>query len=304
MDLILHIGAPGTDEGRIAAWIRHNQRAFEGAGVAVPDPDGFVADLARARDTGSGADALAREEAFLRGQGASGARRRMVVSAPDALLPRADVLCPEGFCRRGLDARLDGLRALFPRTRLTLLLAVRRPSDLVPALLSADGVPEAAHLMPALSDETLPWTALVQAIRARLPGARLVAWRHEDLPRVWPRVLGGMMPAGASLPTAGLLDLAAADLGAEARLRLDRYLARTGPVSAGTLSRLVGVFADRFGHAGRVRTGYQGDLPDWLARRLGDMDAGYRTEWEDLSNQAGVQALHPPPAEGVQPEFV
>ena len=36
MQLILHLGAHGTDEGRIAAWIARNRETFEGQGIAVP----------------------------------------------------------------------------------------------------------------------------------------------------------------------------------------------------------------------------------------------------------------------------
>ena len=297
MELILHIGAHGTDGGRIAGWIRQNQTTFEAGGVAVPDPAQFVAGLERALAPGQPGDPLAREEAFLRAQGATGARRRMVVSAPDILMPPQAVLHPEGFYQHGLAARLDGLRGLFPRTRVTLALAVRQASGLVPDLLAGGTLTDIDTLKPALSDETLPWTALVQGLRAGLPRARLVVWRHEDLPRVWPRVVAGMVPAGAGLPAAGLLELAAADLGAEARLRLGRYLSRTGPVNAGTLSRLAEVFADRFGRAGTPRA-VLADGPAWLSRRLADLDAGYLTEWGDLSSQAGVQALQPRSIEG------
>ena len=60
----------------------------------------------------------------------------MVVSAPDILMPPQAVLHPEGFYQHGLAARLDGLRGLFPRTRVTLALAVRQASGLVPDLLA------------------------------------------------------------------------------------------------------------------------------------------------------------------------
>lgn len=293
MQLILHLGAHGTDRGRIAAWIALNRATFEAGGTAAPPPRLFLARLSEALDRDRARDPLAREEALLRGLGASGQRRRMVVSAPGLLGAPQDVLAPEGFYQRNVARRLHALSVLFPRTRITLMLAVRRASALVPQILPDDpGAAEA--LMPAIPGEALPWSRLAQTIRRELPQAALVVWRHEDLPALWPQVLGEFVGPGAPLPPAGLMDFATLGLGAEARLRMLRYLAGAGaaPVSAGQLRQVAAAFARRYGAAPD-----EGDpgaaLPGWLRLRLAELDAGQITEWGDLAGLPGLRALMP-----------
>lgn len=289
MRLVLHIGAHGTDEGRIADWIARNRGGLEAEGIAAPPPRQFLARISEALDAGRDADPLAREEALLRGLGASGQRLRMVVSAPGLLGPASDVLVPEGFYARDVARRLYGLGTLFPRTRLTVLLAVRTASGLIPAILPDEpGAAEA--LLPLVPDETLPWSRLVRAIRQHLPRAALVVWRHEDLARVWPAVLGEIV-GPAALPPAGLLDFAAAELNAEARLRMTRYLAEAdaAPASAGQLRQVAEVFARRYGRA--VPRDAAAALPGWVRHRLAELDAGYVTEWGDIAGIEGLRAL-------------
>ena len=290
MQLILHLGAHGTDEGRIAAWIARNRETFEGQGIAVPAPSLFLARLSAALDQGRDADPRAREEALLRGLGASGARQRMLVSAPGLLGSAADVLAADGFYVRDVARRLHALQTLFGRTRIVAMLAVRRAGGIIPPLWPDDSDAGLAPI-PALADDTLPWARLVATIRRQLPRAGVLAWRHEDWSRVWPQVLDAMVGPGRVLPSAGLFDLAAIGLGAEARLRAGRYVAAHPPSSAGHLRRVIEAFDRRY-PAGANPSAAR-DLPGWLPPRLRELDAGYATEWGDLAGLTGVRVLSP-----------
>ncbi|WP_323019731.1 hypothetical protein [Pararhodobacter sp.] len=292
MRLVLHIGAHGTDRGQVAAWIAQNRAALEAGGIVAPPPRLFLARISEALDLQRDADPLTREEALLRGLGATGQRRRMVVSAPGLLGSVADVLAPDGFYTRDVARRLYGLRTLFPRTGLSFLLAVRKASGVIPAILP-DEAGAAEALLPLLTEDTLPWSRLADTIRRQVPGASLLAWRHEDLPQVWPGVLAEIVGNRAPLPPAGLLDFAAAGLGAEARLRLTRYLAsaEAPPASAGQLRQVAGVFARRYGAAPDPDPA--AGLPGWARARLQELDAGYATEWGDLAGIEGVRVLMP-----------
>ncbi len=290
MRLVLHIGAHGTDGGLIAGWIARNRDALAAQGIAAPPPRLFLQRLSAALDEGRDAEPLAREEALLRGLGASGQRLRMVVSAPGLLGSAADVLSPEGFYVRDVARRLYGLGSLFPRTRITLLLAVRGARGVIPALLPQEpGAAEA--LLAHIPDETLPWSRLVATLRHQLPRAGLVAWRHEDLAQVWPGVLQALVGQGAVLPAAGLLDFAATGLGAEARLRLGRYLAEVPASSAGQLRQTAAVFARRYGQG--LDSDPAAALPGWARLRLAELDNGYATEWGDLAGREGLRILMP-----------
>ena len=286
------MGAHGTDGGRIAAWIARNRGVLEAEGIAAPPPRLLLARVSEVLDDKRDADPLEREEALLRGLGASGQRLRMVVSAPGLLGAASDVLAREGFYARDVARRLYGLGTLFPRTRLTVLLSVRRASGMLPAILPDE--PGAAELLlPMVGDETLPWSRLAGAIRRHLPRATLVVWRHEDLARVWPGVLAEIVGPKAALPPAGLLDFATEELNAEARLRMNRYLTEAGaaPASAGQLRLMAEAFGRRYGTA--VPKDPAASQPGWVRNRLAKLDAGYATEWGDILGIDGVRGLMP-----------
>ncbi|MBN8290351.1 hypothetical protein JI664_00070 [Rhodobacter sp. NTK016B] len=292
MKLALHIGAHGTDSGAIAQWIARNETSLGAAGILAPPPRLFLDRLSEALDLGRDEDPVTREAALFQALGADGDTGRVIVSAPGLLGSVCDALAADGFYVRDVARRLFALRTLFPTAELTLLMAVGAPSRVLPALLPPDPAGQEA-CVPILSDDTLPWARLAMTIRHHLPQARLRVWRHEDLPHVWPQVLGDLVGPDAALPPVGLLDLAAADLSAEARLRLERYIARPDHAakSAGQLRRLCAAFARRFGRASPPDPAQA--LPEWIRQRLDALDAGYLTEWADLAALSGVEAITP-----------
>lgn len=298
MHLVLHVGAQGTDGGQIAAWLARNRAALEPQGLALPAPGAFLRRISAALDQGRADDPFVREEALLRDLGASGQRLRMVVSAPGLLGSSADVLALEGFYQRDLRRRLHALGTLFPRTRLSLLLATAPARHVIPALLpDTPGAAEA--LLAAIPEDRLPWARLAQSIRNQLPRAQLIVWRHEHLSRVWPQVFHALVGPGVVLPLAGLVDFAARELGAEATLRLRRYLSTNPPQGARQLCDVAAVFGRRFGLAAPADV--RADLPGWLHERLAELDRGHETEWAELVATRGVSVLPGTVEDGVAP---
>ena len=288
MRLILHLGAHGTDDGLIAGWIARNRGALGSMGIAAPEPQDFVTRVAKALDVAAKHEPLAREEALLRGLGASARRRWMVVSAPDLLGPATDVVSAEGFYAKAVVRRLSDLHSLFPRCRITVLLAVRGASALLPRL--APQAPDfLTERLPLLALDTLPWARLVASLRHHLPHARTVIWRQEDLAQVWPAVLTQIVGPERIVPPAGLVDFAALALGAEARVRLLRYLTRNPPRRLHQLKRMAEAFGSRYGTC--APQALPETLPAWVGVELMRLDAGYGTEWDDICARDGVLAL-------------
>lgn len=242
-EVVLHLGAHATDAGRFARWLDLNRETLADLGTGVVDPPHFARTISHALAEQGGAGSLAQETALLArlSPGAS----RLVVSAPGLLGPVSQVVAPQGFYRRDVARRLHGLRVLFHRCKLTLLLAIREPRHILPALLARSEAPDIQTALGWVDDETLPWAGLVANMRRHVPGADIVVWRHETLPDLWPEVLDCL--AGAPAPTRGLLETMPLALSAEAVHRLRGYLARTPPESAAQLARVVRAFGRRYG---------------------------------------------------------
>lgn len=289
--LVLHLGAHCTDDGLIAGWLARNTAALEAQGLAVPTARHFLTTISQALAAQEGAVSTPAQEAgLLRVLGVTEARQRLVVSAPGLLGPANRVIAPEGFYIHDVARRVYALRVLFPRTPMAFMLAVRRASGIVPGLLSADDARDPEDVLPLLDEDSLPWTPLISAIRGQAPNAPLTVWRHESLPQVWPDVLRGLVGADCVLPLAGLMDMAAARLSAEARLRAGRYLSTNPPATAAQLQRVVALFGERFGLLGSPRDQVVA-APGWVQQQLARLDMSYDTEWEDVSNSKGVRAL-------------
>lgn len=288
MRLVLHLGAHGTDGGLFANWIARNRSALSEQGIAAPPPRQFLAYLSDALERRKDDDPHVREEALLRSLGATGRRRWMVVSAPGLLGPASGIIAPDGFYQRDVSRRLMGLKALFPRCHLTLLLGLRTASHMVPAILPDDSA-AIAETLPLLGDETLPWSGLVDTIQQQLGHARFVVWQHENVAEIWPQILSELVGPARVLPPDGLLNIATAHLNAEARLRLERYIAGAPPATARNLAQVAAVFARRFGVT-RPQDETQ-DLPAWARQQLARLDLSYETEWDDIVGREGVLAL-------------
>lgn len=288
--LVLHVGAHGTGGGMLAGWLARNRVALEAQGLVLPPPPQFLRAISEALDKGRDDDPVLRERRLLQDLGVTGPMGRVIVSAPGLLGAGADVLAAEGFYRRDVARRLHALAVLFPETPITLLLAIDRAQVVIPALLPDE--PGAAEIvMAGITEETLPWARLAHAIRGQLPRAGLVIWRNDAHAEVWPRILRALVGPDVVLPVVGLFDLAARGLGAEARLRAQRYLTGNPPGSARQLRDVVTAFGKRFGT--QTPEDPTRDLPGWLRERLAGLDRGYATEWADLAGMAGVTCLHP-----------
>lgn len=288
MRLVLHLGAHGTDGGLFANWIARNRSALSEQGIAAPPPRQFLAYLSDALERRKEDDPHVREEALLRSLGANGRRRWMVVSAPGLLGPASGIIAPDGFYQRDVSRRLQGLKALFPRCHLTLLLGLRSASTMVPAILP-DGDEAIAQSLPLLGDETLPWSRLVDTIQRQLGHARFVVWQHENVAELWPQILSEMVGPARVLPPDGLLNIATTHLNAEARSRMEHYITGAPPATARNLAQVAAVFARRFGVVSP--TDATQNLPAWAQQHLARLDSSYETEWDNIVGRSDVLAL-------------
>ncbi len=301
-EVILHLGAHGTDEGSLASWLAGNEADLAARGTQVMRARRFRRRLEQSlADHGDGVDDADRR-AFVDALGLRGDLTRLAVSAPGLLVPRASVLASEGLFGTDATSRLRGLGDLLPGgVALTLGLAIARASALVPALMAGATAPADTGMVEAwlqrLPEPTLPWAALVAQIRQDLPQARLVVWRHERVAQTWPQVLArmsGLDAADAALPMAGVEDFAMLGIVPAAHAPMRRYIAAKPPPNPALMQRVAAAFAQGYGRLADDVPGFDRPglaLPEDLQERLIALDEGYGAQWSAISAIEGVETL-------------
>ncbi|MCC5988816.1 MAG: hypothetical protein JJT95_14145 [Pararhodobacter sp.] len=302
-EVILHLGAHGTDNGTISAWLDRNAAVMVKGGTLVMPARRFLQRLSQSLADLGESPGEADRRAFGDELGLGGHITRLAVSAPALLGPLGETISAEGFYARSATRRLHALGRLLPRdVSLTLALAIARPGAIVPALLAAEepepdrGAIEAR--LEWLPEETLPWATLVRHIRHELPRARMLVWRHESIPRIWPEVLSRLAGAGEdaemTLPVGGAEDLAMQGIADEGRQRMRDYIARKPPPTPALMQRVAAAFAQGYGRTLPGAAGAAGDgiaLPGAVRERLAQLDEGYAAQWSAIAGMDGVEAL-------------
>lgn len=302
-ELILHLGAHGTDDGKFAAWLEANAAMLGRDGTVAMPARQFLRLFAQSITDSGEAPGAADRRAFADELGLGGQVLRLVASVPALLGPASDVITAEGFYARDATSRLRALVRFLPEdTALTLAFAIARPGIILPALVAAPApLPDPAMIemrMGWLHGETLPWARLVRRIRQDVPQARLMVWRHECLHQIWPEILsrlaGYAETEGRSLPVAVAEEFAMQGIGAEGRRRMRRYIAEKPPPTAALMQRVAAAFAQGYGRTADNEADIAGTgvaLPRRVRERLTRFDEGYAAQWSAIADMDGVEIL-------------
>ena len=285
MQIVLHCGAHATDEDAIQGVLRRNAAMLSEHGVAVPDPALYRGPLHEALQfmrTGSGQDETGFDLAKL--PGVDGARRVILSHAGFLGIPSRIV--EGGALYPVARRRLEQIGALFPQARLSLALALRDPADFLIgawALQSDMTEEEFVERLPAPGPF---WPKLVASLQEALPGQEIVLWRHEDLPALWPLVIGELTGLGADMDYPGAEELVAPALSENGRARLARYLEEKPPLGLAQRRRILEVFLEK----APART----DAPatEGMAARIAAMGPWpYEADMAALGDMPGVRLL-------------
>ncbi|NHX22099.1 hypothetical protein, partial [Escherichia coli] len=84
------------------------------------------------------------------------------------------------------------LRDVFPGHEVRFYLALRNPATFIPALFEASSATEFPAFIAGQDLASMLWSGPVSRIREACPDVPLTLWCNEDLPLLWPDVLGAI----------------------------------------------------------------------------------------------------------------
>lgn len=294
MQVVFHLGAHRTDEGRVLKALLKDRALLATRGTAALLPQKFRPLLRQASRSPSGdlfGDSTAAR--LFADQLPEGVAKRVILSSEHLLaIPGAviqnDMLYPEA------GETIAALAATFAGDDCVFCLALRNPATLVPAVMSLLPGQGYSDVMGSAHPLDLRWSETIARLRAAAPGARLVLWCNEDLPFVWPEVLRRLAGLQPNDPIAGENDLVATLVSPEGLAQLEQRLSEAGagkvvPVAdrrdivASVLAEFLQPGADEEEVA----------LPGWTQGLVDRMSADYATDIADIAALPGVEFLTP-----------
>ncbi|MCX7889729.1 MAG: hypothetical protein N2422_08395 [Rhodobacteraceae bacterium] len=291
MQAVFHLGAHGTDDGRLVRCLLRSRGLLEAEGVAVPTP-------LRYRK-------LIRETLMRLRGGEPGEEDRAAIldAVLDGDLPARLVLSGDGFlglAARALDGgriypaarrRAAGLANLFPEDACEFHIAIVHPAAFATALLARPDAAEVAAALAGADPLGLRWTPVIAALCDGVPDARIVVWCHEDAPLIWPEVLRTLIGRPAFGPLEGEEAFVQGLLSPEGQAELARRLAAAPPGDIGARRAAVADCLSLHPLPGALDLPCT--VPGWTADTIARMTEIYEAELADVATLPGVEVIVP-----------
>lgn len=289
MQVVIHIGAHSTDEGRILRSLLKSRASLAEKGVAVPPPGRYRPLLRDTLAALRGAPASEEVQEQLIEALTDDERPRRVVLSNEFLLGVAQRLVTDQGLLAGSGRRLAALANLFPQSEVSFCLALRNPATLIPAMLGRTQGLTYRALMAETRPEALRWPPVLREMRDAVPECEITVWQNEDTPLIWPELLRTLADVAEDVPLEGDEDLIATLLPEDALLRLRAHLAAHPPGSVDQRRRAVSAFLERFALPGAVEETV--DLPGWDDDLVERITAQYEADWDRVRDMPGLRRL-------------
>ncbi len=294
MQIVLHVGAHVTDEGRLLKGLMRNAAPFAARGIAVPPPSRYRTLLRDAMTAlGPGAtphpDARAMVLAQLLDAGQPEPER--LILSQENLFAFPSHVIEGGVLYRRAAERLAALARLFPGDSIEVFLGLRNPASFLPALAAqADRVKFDAQLARTDVYE-LSWSRMIMDLRSALPQIDITVWANEDTPLIWGSLLREMAGIEPNVKISGAFDLLSEIMTKEGMIRFRAYLKTQTVMTEMQKRRVISAFLDKFARPDQIEQVV--DLPGWTDDLVADVTESYEEDLYQIARIPGVTLIAP-----------
>ena len=291
MQVVYHIGAPGTDDDLLLGSLLKNRAALARQNIIVPPPTRYRTVV---RDTGNA----------LEGRPANDEVQAALIDAivDEHRIDRLILSDPRFICINRLvvqgpqiwpmiDRKAAQLRGLFPSAEVEFFIGMRDPATLIPELWKTSKISDFEEFTANMQPHAVAWSEMLRRLRNALPGCPVTVWCNEDTPLLWGEILREMAAIGADMPLDGQDDLVETIMDPEGFDRLKAYLRDTPPETEMQRRRIVAAFLDRYAREDAIEE--ELDLPGWTEELMADLTESYENDMEVIARLPGVTLLAP-----------
>ncbi|MEL6585291.1 MAG: hypothetical protein AAFY65_03810 [Pseudomonadota bacterium] len=287
MDIAIHLGAHCTDEDRILKALLADRDMLRAEGTEVPVPSKARPALRKALRSDQGS-LLPGGQSPLLADLVEGQPDRVVFSYEGHLGAYAKVLNGSEMYSDA-DARVTGLRDLFPGHQCFFLMGIRNPATFIPALFAASTIDTFGTFVAGHDLGAMRWSDVIIRIRTACPDVPLVVWCNEDLPLIWPDILRTV--SGIEVPMKADGMILQEIMTPKGFNRLQAYLQENPAPNLETWRKVVSAFLGKYVDESKVDEEIV--LPGWSQDVIAALTVEYEADLANIQTMADVTFLLP-----------
>ncbi len=290
MQIVYHLGAHFTDEGRLVKSLMANQDLLKSEGVAVPDPKAYRYPLRDLVISLNGQSASPSEQSeFLNAVLDDPSAERLVLSWDSFLALPPWVL--KSTIYPAAAERVHAFAQIFPGDEIEFFLALRNPATLLPLLYQRNKPDSYDAFLGGCDPYDLRWSEVIARILDKNPHVQLTVWCDEDTPLIWPEVLRSVAGLPADQPLAGEHDLLSHLLSPEGIKQLEGQLKTNRPSSIAQRREIVAGLLQEFALPDRMTMSFS--MPHWDQDMIDDLTEIYEEDVANIIQSGAVTFIHP-----------
>lgn len=291
MQVVLHFGAPYTDENRLQMCLGKNRDVLAHQGILIPRPSQFRKTLrpvlTRAQDA---VDLAGLRDEFLQDITQGREAERIVFSTDTFLgIPRLAIADNQFF--PGPFRRIYSFLRLFEESEVELFYAIRNPATFLQCLLKDYPDLGADSLLGHSDPYSLRWSEFFARILQECPGVNLTVWCNEDSPIIWDHIIRSISGVDEAFQLEGTYDLLKEIMTEEGFARFNEYLAKRPQLNAQQKQRVVSAFLDKF--ADETALEEEVDMPGFTEDVLETLTESYDDDVERILALPGIRFVEP-----------
>ncbi|MFV0302804.1 MAG: hypothetical protein ACK5IP_18370 [Paracoccus sp. (in: a-proteobacteria)] len=291
MQIVYHMRVHGTDDDRMVKSLLMNRDWLHENDTEVLTPNrlrGVLDEALAALQGGSATPGM--EQIMLDAILESDHPERVICSIPGFIGVMSKVIAPEGLYP-GAPARMAAMANLFPSSETEFFLALKNPVTLLQSLFMMTPGRNYEQLVQGVDPAGLRWAPTVQRMVQSLQGRRLVIWRHEDSPLVWPEIIRLIAQMPADAPLKDGLNFVHELLSEAGRDSLAEAMAERDQLSIAARRDLCIQHLARYGLVGRVEE--EVTMPGWTQEMVDEMTRQYHADMAEIAVLPGVEYVMP-----------
>ncbi|MGB8623669.1 MAG: hypothetical protein WCD16_12690 [Paracoccaceae bacterium] len=292
MQVVYHLGAHATDEGRLLKCLLKNADTLKAEGISLPGPSNYRPLLRDAVSSLNGKPATAEAQQTLLDAVLDEDRPpgRVIFSNPAFICAPAKVL-DEGVLYARAGQTTHAMAQLFPQAECEFHIAIRNPATFIPAVFATCRNTSFEAFTGGIDPRRLRWSDVVARIQKANPDAMLTVWCNEDTPLIWPEVLSELSGHDPKTELDGIYDFHASIMSEAGMKRMRDYLQSHPPVNEIQRRRVVAAFLDKFAIPDEIEM--ELDLPGWTEALVEEVTELYEEDMFEIERMPGINFVTP-----------